>query len=196
MNTYGFLWFHLTFYIISCKKILKKNFISLLYFGWHLSIKFSKWCTVYSNKCNLLQNQSYVQLIGMQKNCAKDICVSVTKNKIKSIVVSKADYSCIWFLNSGIITTELSILRIIPTKFQLNPFSSFEGVVSSRFEFNWRSRLGAVMQNLCNHGTIRYPKEHTHKIWAQSIQWFMRNCDQLIWVQSAQLFRSSCTKTK
>ena len=40
------------------------------------------------------------------------------------------------------------LLRIIPTKFQLNPFIGFEGVVSSRFEFNQRCRLGAVTQKL------------------------------------------------
>ena len=62
------------------------------------------------------------------------MCECVTKNKIKSIVVSKADYSCIWFLNSGIITT-------------------------------------------------KYPKNHTHKISAQSFQRFWRSCVFKIWVQ-------------
>ena len=40
---------------------------------------------------------------------------------------------------------QLSILKNIQT-FQLNPFSSVEGVVFTRFEFNRRGRLGAVMQ--------------------------------------------------
>ena len=39
---------------------------------------------------------------------------------------------------------QLNIQKIIPTKFQLNPFSGFEGIVSSRFEFNWQRCLGAV----------------------------------------------------
>ena len=34
------------------------------------------------------------------------------------------------------------------TTFQLNPFSSVGGVVSTRFEFNWRGRLGVVTQKL------------------------------------------------
>ena len=47
---------------------------------------------------------------------------------------------------------QLNIQKIIPTKCQLNPYSGFEGIVSSRFEFNWR---GVVTQKLSNQGTIR-----------------------------------------
>ena len=54
----------------------------------------------------------------------------------------------------GAVTPKLS-RKIIPTKFQLNPFSGFEGIVSSRFEFNWLRCLGAVPQKLSNQGTIR-----------------------------------------
>ena len=43
---------------------------------------------------------------------------------------------------------QIDILRNIPTTFQLNPFSSVGGVLSTRFEFNQRDRLGAVMQKL------------------------------------------------
>ena len=43
---------------------------------------------------------------------------------------------------------QLNIQNIIPTKFQLNPFSGFGGVVSIRYEFNRRGRLGAVTQKL------------------------------------------------
>ena len=68
------------------------------------------------------------------------------------------------------------MLKNKPTKFQLNLFSGFGRVVFTRFEFNWHSRLGAVTQNLSRWGTIRYVKENTHKISAQSVQWFMRNC--------------------
>jgi len=42
---------------------------------------------------------------------------------------------------------QIGILRKIPTTFQLNPFSSVGGVLSTRFEFNWRGRLGAVTQS-------------------------------------------------
>ena len=45
-------------------------------------------------------------------------------------------------------SAKLGILGNIPTKFQLNPFSSFGGFVSTRFAFNWCSRLGAVTQKL------------------------------------------------
>ena len=41
---------------------------------------------------------------------------------------------------------QIGILRNIPTKFQLNPFSSFGGVVSTTFEFNRQGRLEAVTQ--------------------------------------------------
>ena len=71
------------------------------------------------------------------------------------------------------------------TKFQLNPFRGLGRVVSTRFEFNWHSRLGAVILKLSRWGSIRYVKEHTHKISAQSVQWFMRNCGLKISVQSA-----------
>ena len=50
---------------------------------------------------------------------------------------------------------QLNIQKIISTKFQLNPFNGFEGIVSSRFEFNRRRCLGAVTQKLSNQGTIR-----------------------------------------
>ena len=42
---------------------------------------------------------------------------------------------------------QIGILRNIQT-FQLNPFSSVGGVVFTRFEFNRRGRLEAVMQKL------------------------------------------------
>ena len=42
-----------------------------------------------------------------------------------------------------------------PSKFKLIPFIGLGGIVSSRFEFNWRRCLGAVMQKLSNQGTIR-----------------------------------------
>ena len=64
--------------------------------------------------------------------------------------------------------------------FQLNPFSSVGGVVSTRLEFNRRGRLGAVTQNLSRGGRTKYTKNHTHKISAQSVQWFMRNRGQQI----------------
>ena len=54
-----------------------------------------------------------------------------------------------------------------------------------RFEFNWRSCFGADTQKLSILGTIRYGKEHTHKISVQSVQWFMGNCGLKIRVQSA-----------
>ena len=43
---------------------------------------------------------------------------------------------------------QIGILRKIPTTFHINPFSSVGGVVSTRFEFNWCGRIGAVMQKL------------------------------------------------
>ena len=43
---------------------------------------------------------------------------------------------------------QIGKLRNISTTFQLNPFSSVGGVVSTRFEFNRRGRLGAVTQKL------------------------------------------------
>ena len=49
---------------------------------------------------------------------------------------------------------QLNIQKIIPTKFQLNPLSGFEGIVCSRFELNQRRCLGAVSK-LSNQGTIR-----------------------------------------
>ena len=40
------------------------------------------------------------------------------------------------------------MLRNILTKFQFNPFSGLWGILFKRFEFNQRSRLGAVTQKL------------------------------------------------
>ena len=62
------------------------------------------------------------------------------------------------------------MLRNILTKFQFNPLSGFWGIVVKRFEFNWRSCFGADTQKLSILGTIRYGKEHTHKISVQSVQ--------------------------
>ena len=53
---------------------------------------------------------------------------------------------------------QIGIFRNIPTTFQHNPFSSVGGVVSPRFEFNWRGRLGAIMKKLSTEGTTKYPK--------------------------------------
>ena len=64
----------------------------------------------------------------------------------------------------------------------------------NKFEFNWYSHLGAVSQTLSKYSTSRYPKNHTHKISAQSFQWF--------WSYSSQnmscllLFRRSCPEKK
>ena len=49
---------------------------------------------------------------------------------------------------------QLGILRNIPTKFQLHPFSNFGRVVSTRFAFNRRSPLGAVSQKLSRYFVI------------------------------------------
>ena len=72
MVFFDFIWLFISFPTWISRK---QNFDFFAAFWLTYCIKFSKWCTVYSNKCNLLQNQSYVQLIGMQNNCAKDICV-------------------------------------------------------------------------------------------------------------------------
>ena len=59
-----------------------------------------------------------------------------------------------WCSRLGAVTLKINkyctigVLRNIPTTFQLNPFSSVGGVVSTRFEFNRRGRLGAVTQKL------------------------------------------------
>ena len=67
-------------------------------------------------------------------------------------------------------------------QFQLNPSSSIGGIVVKWFKFYRRSRLGAVTQKLSRQGTIRYPREHTHKNSAQSIQPFRRSClDKIFW---------------
>ena len=52
----------------------------------------------------------------------------------------------------------------------LSKRSGLWGILVKRFKFNWRSRLGEVTQKLNKKGIIRYPKEHTKKISAQSIQ--------------------------
>ena len=154
MNTYGFFDFIWHFISFPVRKFWKKiSFLCCILADISVSNLVSGVQYTVTNaiccKISLMYNSLVCKIIVL-RTFVSWMCECVTKNKIKSIVVSKADYSCIWFLNSGIITTELSILRIIPTKFQLNPFSGFEGVVSSRFEFNRHSRLGAVMQKLSN----------------------------------------------
>ena len=59
-----------------------------------------------------------------------------------------------------------------PSKFKLIPFIGLGGIVSSRFEFNWRRCLGAVTQKLSNHCTITCVARNTNifNISAQSFK--------------------------
>ena len=123
-NIFNYLWFSLISFDFLYHFPYENQENKILHFGWHIvsNLVSGVQYTVTNAICckiSLMYNSLVCRIIVL-RIFVSWMCECVTKNKIKSIVVSKADYSCIWFLNSGIITT-------------------------------------------------KYPKNHTHKISAQSV---------------------------